>query len=442
MNAGNLTITGGRFAMAVNYGLGESNVLNIKGGEFTGYGDGDNIMPALMIGDPEGASTVRITGGEFHSNVVSWDVFPNDNRTPKVYIGGGLFRGDFIGMMDDSNPTIIDPADAGFMVSGGTFVSVPESIVQAGYVIEQRDGMRIVILEPTAQTSTVTINDDYADKEVILELPNQTIVSTGGNLVIPELEDGFQNMTVEVDGQKFTTVVEVSGGVIVNDVDMTIPKGTSTVNSQKLETDVNLSKTVVANINTVFDDLEGDELEVEVSLSIPEQASTNQIVSQSGGEVSISIDININTVTDNRADTLSETSSLLEFIIPIPENDLGKALQVYRDHEGEISALPELDSKDNVTTEGYLVEDGYIHIFAQKFSTYTAVTTGEAAEDDDTTVPPWIWDDDDEYIPPLVPTQPADEGPSNDNTTKIVACAAAAVVAALMAAYLIIDRRH
>ena len=351
--------------------------------------------------------------------------------------------GDLVGMMDDPGAIDIDPSDAGFMVSGGTFDNIPDGVVQTGYVIEQSGELYNVILEPTAQTSTVTLDSQYAEsEEVIIELPNQTIVSNGSNLVIPTLEDGFQNMTVEVDGKKFTTVVEVSNGVIVNDVDMTIPKGTSTVDSQKLETDTNLSKTVVANINTVFDDLSGENLEVEVSLSIPEKSSTDNIVAQSGGSACVSIEININTVTDNTTGSISETSGLLEFIIPVPEENLGMALQVYRDHNGEISALPQLSSRNNVTTEGFLVENGYIHIFAQKFSTYTAVTGAEAVEDDDDNmvIPPWGWDDDDDYVPPIVPSQTDDS--NDDNTTTVVACAVAAVVAALMAAFLILDRRH
>ena len=111
-----------------------------------------------------------------------------------------------------------------------------------------------VVLSESATTSKVTLDSGYADaEEVIIELPNQTIVSDGSNLVIPTLEDGFQNMTVEVDGKKFTTVVEVSNGVIVNDVDMTIPDGTTTIDNQKLESDPTLSKTVVSNVNSVLD---------------------------------------------------------------------------------------------------------------------------------------------------------------------------------------------
>ena len=442
-NGGSLTILGGTYGLVIssNNDPNAKNVLTVKGGHFVGENLG-GITAAMIIGDPIGATTVRITGGTFDGDINSWDVIPNDNRTPKVYIAGGTFMGDLVGMMDDPGAIYIDPSDAGFMVSGGTFDNIPDGVVQTGYVVEQSGELYNVILEPTAQTSTVTLDSGYADaEEVIIELPNQTIVSNGSNLVIPTLEDGFQNMTVEVDGKKFTTVVEVSNGVIVNDVDMTIPKGTSTVDSQKLETDTNLSKTVVANINTVFDDLSGENLEVEVSLSIPEKSSTDNIVAQSGGSACVSIEININTVTDNTTGSISETSGLLEFIIPIPEENLGMALQVYRDHNGEISALPQLSSRNNVTTEGFLVENGYIHIFAQKFSTYTAVTGAEAVEDDDDIIfPPWGWDDDDDYVPPIVPSQTEDSG--DDNTTSIVACAAAAVVAALMAAYLIIDRRR
>ena len=253
-------------------------------------------------------------------------------------------------------------------------------------------------------------------------------------------------MTVEVDGKKFTTVVEVSNGVIVNDVDMTIPDGTTTIDNQKLESDPTLSKTVVSNVNSVLNELDGDGKEVEIVLKPSETENTNKIIAQSGGTPSISIDININTVVNNETAEKRNIESLLEFIIPIPEEDLGKSFLVYRMHETdegvtEISALPQLSSRNNVTTEGFLIENGYIHIFAQKFSTYTAVTGAEAVEDDDDIIfPPWGWDDDDDYVPPIVPSQTEDSG--DDNTTSIVACAAAAVVAALMAAYLIIDRRH
>ena len=448
MNAGNLTITSGTYSLVINYGLGESNVLTIKGGDFIGTEIDGSTSTSLIIGDPMGASTVRITGGTFHGPVMSWDIYPDDGRAPKVYIGGGTFNNVLIGLSGESfdGPTI-SLEDAGFMISGGKFIEISEDAIQTGYTLRQSEGMYEVVLSESATTSTVTLDSGYADaEEVIIELQNQTIVSDGSNLVIPTLEDGFQNMTVEVDGKKFTTVVEVSNGVIVNDVDMTIPDGTTTIDNQKLESDPTLSKTVVSNVNSILDELDGDGKEVEIVLKPSETENTNQIIAQSGGTLSISIDININTVVNNETAEKRNIESLLEFIIPIPEEDLGKSFLVYRMHETdegvtEISALPQLSSRNNVTTEGFLVENGYIHIFAQKFSTYTAVTGAETVEDDDDIIfPPWGWDDDDDYVPPIVPSQTEDSG--DDNTTSIVACAAAAVVAALMAAYLIIDRRR
>ena len=448
MNAGNLTITSGTYSLVINYGLGESNVLTIKGGDFIGTEIDGSTSTSLIIGDPMGASTVRITGGTFHGPVMSWDIYPDDGRAPKVYIGGGTFNNVLIGLSGESfdGPTI-SLEDAGFMISGGKFIEISEDAIQTGYTLRQSEGMYEVVLSESATTSTVTLDSGYADaEEVIIELQNQTIVSDGSNLVIPTLEDGFQNMTVEVDGKKFTTVVEVSNGVIVNDVDMTIPDGTTTIDNQKLESDPTLSKTVVSNVNSILDELDGDGKEVEIVLKPSETENTNQIIAQSGGTPSISIDININTVVNNETAEKRNIESLLEFIIPIPEEDLGKSFLVYRMHETdegvtEISALPQLSSRNNVTTEGFLVENGYIHIFAQKFSTYTAVTGAETVEDDDDIIfPPWGWDDNDDYVPPIVPSQTEDSG--DDNTTSIVACAAAAVVAALMAAYLIIDRRR
>lgn len=439
-NAGDLIIESGRFGTVINFGTGEKNMLTIKGGHFMGVQSAG--MPSVVIGDPEGASTVKITGGSFYQDVRSSDIYPNDNRTPKVYIGGGTFYGNLVGLSgEDFDGPYISPIAAGFMVSGGTFVEIDDDDLQPGYVIRTEGGMSIVELDDTAQTSTVTLDPEYANTNVVIELPNQTIVSNGDNIVIPTLEDGYQNMTVEVDGKKFTTVVEVSNGVIVNDVDMTIPKGNSTVDTQKLETDPNLCKTVVGNINSVFDDLEGEELEVEVVLSIAEESSTEQIISQSGGQASISIEININTVVDQATSSISELTNLLEFIIPVPEDDLGKAITVFRNHDDIISELPELTSRNNVTTEGFLVEDGYIHIFAQRFSTYTAVTTGEASDDsgDEDVWHPPIWNDDD-YVPPI--PQIVQESTPDDDSTEVVACAAAAVVAAILAAFLIIDRKR
>ena len=439
-NAGDLTIESGRFGTVINFGTGEKNMLTIKGGYFVGVQSAE--MPSVVIGDPNGASTVRITGGSFYQDVRSSDIYPNDNRTPKVYIGGGTFYGDLVGLSgEDFDGPYISPVAAGFMVSGGSFVEIDDDDLQPGYIIRIEDGMSIVELDDTAQKSTVTLDNSFTGKDVIIELPNQTIVSNGDRIVIPTLEDGYQNMTVEVDGKKFTTVVEVSNGVIVNNVDMTIPKGNSTVDKQKLETDPNLSKMVVGNINSVFDDLKGDEPEVEVVLSIAEESDTERILSQSGGQASISIEININTVENQQTFSKSELTNLLEFIIPVPEDDMGKAITVFRNHQGVISELPELTSKNNVTAEGFLVEDGYIHIFAQKFSTYTAVTTGEASDnsgDDEVWYPP-VWNDDD-YVPPI--PQIVQESTPDDNSTEVVACAAAAVVAAILAAFLIIDRKR
>ncbi len=445
MNAGNLTITGGTFSTIVNYGLGESNILTIRDGTFLGNEDGGNTPPSLIIGDPEGASTVKITGGHFTGPLMSWDIYPDDGRTPKIYIGGGTFHGTIVGQAgEDYEAAIISPKDAGFMVSGGMFIEISEEDLQTGYTLRQSDGMYQVVLSESATISKVTLDENYADEEVIIELPSQTIVSDGVSLVIPTLEDGFQNMTVEVGGKKFTTVVEVSNGVIVNDVDMSIPDGTTTVDNQKLEADQDLSKTVVSNINSVLGELDGEKKEVEVVLSPSPETNTAQILSQSGGEASFSIDININTIVNNTAETKSETSSLLEFIIPVPEKDLGKSIQVYRMHDNagvsEITALPQLESRFGVSTEGFVIENGYIHIFAQKFSTYTAVTGSETVEDDDDDiiVPPWGWEEDD-YVPPIyVPSQTTDD----DDTVKIVACAAAAAVAAILAVFLIVERKR
>ena len=439
INGGDLTITGGTFGTVINFGTGAKNMLTIKGGTFLGDVTG-GIPASLIIGDPDGASTVRITGGTFEGSVISWDVYPGDNRTPKVYIAGGTFHGAMIGLMGDPDTVQIGPADAGFMISGGRFSEITEEALQAGYIVELSDGMQAVVMDRTGQTSIVTFEGDLADKEVIIELPNQTIVSNGGDVAIPVLEDGYQNMTVEVDGKKFTTVVEVSNGVIVNEVDLTVPKGSSTVDSQGVETDESLSKAVVGNINSIFDDIDEDEdVSVEVVLSLGKADTTSEIERESGGKASITVDITINTTVGNTTTNKSELSNVLEFIIPVPEEDLGKAIQVYRGHDGVVSALPELDSRVGVTTEGYLVENGYIHIFAQRFSTYTAVTTeGAVADDDDVWFPP-SWDDDD-YVP--VQPQPVPEESGDNDTVTIVACAAAAVVAALMAAFLIIDRRH
>ena len=446
LNAGNLTITGGTYSMVINYGYEKSNSLTIRGGDFLGTDIDGNTSASLIIGDPDGASTVRITGGTFYGPTISYDVHPEDNRTPKVYIGGGTFHNALAGMSgEDLEGPVLSLKDAGFMISGGKFIEISEDAIQTGYTLRQSERMYEVVLSESATTSTVTLDSQYAESEVILELPNQTIVSNGGELVIPTLEDGFQNMTVEVDGKKFTTVVEVSNGVIVNDVDMTIPDGTTTIDNQKLESDPTLSKTVVSNVNSVLNEITGADKQVEVVLSVPSPENTNDILDRSGGEPSFSIEITVNTMANNVAVENNEFSTLLEFIIPVPEKDLGKSIQVYRMHNNngvnEISALPQLDSRYGVSTEGFVIENGYIHIFAQKFSTYTAVTGAETVEDDDDIIfPPWGWDDDDDYVPPIVPSHSEDSG--DDNTTSIVACAAAAVVAALMAAYLIIDRRR
>lgn len=95
------------------------------------------------------------------------------------------------------------------------------------------------------------------------------------------------------------------------------------------------------------------------------------------------VDMKITTVSgEEQVIKISDTESLIHMVMPLSEKDQGKTgYQVLRSHlekgqtEETISVLPELtgSEKTSPTKEGFFIENGYVHIWAHKFSTYAVL---------------------------------------------------------------------
>lgn len=99
------------------------------------------------------------------------------------------------------------------------------------------------------------------------------------------------------------------------------------------------------------------------------QQEQKAIQKKAVGKKLVFFDLSVTKIIDNGTpETVTETETLLEICIPYDSTKM-RNIVAYRYHDNAVEVLKAV-GKDS-TTEGYWVgDDGYVHIYTQKFSTY------------------------------------------------------------------------
>ncbi|MCR3921426.1 MAG: InlB B-repeat-containing protein [Firmicutes bacterium] len=239
----------------------------------------------------------------------------------------------------------------------------------------------------TEELFTVTISIEDGNT-VIASTAAQIAKETDFSHSFTGLADGFYNIVVRIGDFTETKKVQVAGGLtervffnIKNTTrntaveingkapnvavggmtalfDLPVSDGTRGVTLNELESATTIQVKVVADEISVMD--------------LDKAREMDMIKDYAENSVGMFIDFSvIKTITDNdgtRETLLSEVPGLLEIAIPIPEELLAKNnFVIYRVHDGIVEAITETKNENGEFIE---VNEGYIILYAKKFSTY------------------------------------------------------------------------
>ena len=261
---------------------------------------------------------------------------------------------------------------------------------------------------------------------VKLMLGSEQIVSTttdaSGNFSFGGQLEGNYNLVVEHTHESsnhakvVTTLVELHSDV--SDVVVTLPKDVTNSKVEHKNTGAVTAGTLVGGLEAVAEAVRQEAEEkvdtssgaipsevvakVEVTMSVedtpevtgtPEPGSVEEkkqteqkaIKEKAPGKEMVFFDLSVmmsvTTVEDGESEQttdepISNTVSLLEVRIPF-DKDYKWGITIYRYHGDQAEALPEVN--EDSPTEGFWIgDDGYIHIYTQKFSTYAVGYTEES----------------------------------------------------------------
>ena len=266
------------------------------------------------------------------------------------------------------------------------------------------------------KTFSVSLNEGSTSVVAIYQVKN------GEEFTFSGLPDGEYNLVVLDDETNYqvTKMVTVTNGE-------TMPLGVIVVKAEKqtkvvVKTDA--PKVAVDQLNEVYTAVQSVGTTTDPSIkaikkateSIEEQGGTlslNLIADKakeeaqeniqkealnviSSAAIAMALDLTaklVETHSDNSFTETNITNTLQKLLIAVPMNEQMQELhkkniepQIYREHEGTVELLRELNNKDDDSDEGFYLDwtGGYLYLRANKFSTYAVVYDDPTPPTEDT----------------------------------------------------------
>jgi hypothetical protein len=261
-------------------------------------------------------------------------------------------------------------------------------------------------------TYTVTISSG--------DTPAQTLtgVPAGDTFKFSNLPDGPYNLKIQSEDPEkpyvSTKLVTIKGGEPQTDIEMTagalmsqvvVQSGAPDVAADGLQElfDTSLYKDNTKAVNACDN---GGTVEIRLETEKTTNTTVEDLIKDAvqkddmvlGGALDLNINLYITDEEGNQTvQKITDTKELIRVIVPLTEAQLNhKNYKVYRNHDGAVTVLKELAESEYTapTEEGFFIQDGYVNIWANKFSTYSLA-----------------------YDKPEVPTQPTDNGGSGSGSS-------------------------
>ncbi|MCH5185777.1 MAG: S-layer homology domain-containing protein, partial [Oscillospiraceae bacterium] len=278
-----------------------------------------------------------------------------------------------------STPTSV-PTDAPTSVPTDAPTSKPTSVPTNAPTSKPTDAPTSTpTLKPTdtpspkyAVSGTITNADNTAAKNVKLTLKPtdaHTLTDENGFYAFSDVETGIYNLIVEYDDKTITMLIKVENKDVVIDVNLPAT-GVSSALEVKGE---NTPDIIVGGLDKLADEIAeaaGRDAVTEVKMTVeskPENTAdpAQKAIKKKSGDSKIEyIDIVIVKTVDNETEEISKTGNLITIVIPFATE--GKSnIRVYRYHGGKAESMSNSGSGERCE-----VGDGFVTIYAQKFSTY------------------------------------------------------------------------